>query len=1146
MVTRRKLGQREAQLAFEAITIEGGLLSPEWLAKIAQLQAEHQTAADYRVLKGLALRDEIGRYWRVAQAYWAEFKVGLQKRADSKSLSERFILGLLRESLGFSSLSKAEPVKLGGRIYPIGYHALEGRVPVVIAPAGSGLDALLPAFGEDGRRRSAFGLAQEVLNADEGALWGIATDGFTLRLGRDNASLTRPAWVEADLSRIFTEERYPDFAALWLMLHESRFGSPSHPVADCSLESWREAGREEGTRARDKLRDGVEQALVALGRGFLTRADNQGLRAALHSGQLSVDGYFQQLLRLVYRVIFLLTAEERGVLHPAGAVTNARALYEKGYSLRRLRDRAVKRGAHDRFIDLWEGLKIVFRGVADGQPLLALPALGGLFAEDQCPDIDSAMIENRWLLSAVFRLSWLREESGLSRVNWRDMGPEELGSVYESLLELQPTISEDSRVFSLAVGEAGRSNARKSTGSYYTPDYLVQALLDTALEPVALRAIAEHPEDPAEALLRLSVVDPASGSGHFLLAAARRLATHVARHQASGTPSAEQYRYAVRQVVSRCLFGVDLNPMAVELCRVSLWMEAVEPGRPLNFLDSHIQRGNALLGATPDLMKDGVPDDAFDPVEGDDKKTATLLKKRNRASAEGQRGLDTLWSKSSGQEASELVHAVAALDAAPDADLAAIAGKEALWEELQRSAAFRHQKFVADSWCSAFVWPKPSTEPKKAAPVVDAAPTNELWRQIRDGQGRTPPLTVTMVEQLTAHYHFFHWHLAFPQVFARGGFDCVLGNPPWVSFTGRQQVRGTAQGLPLLLHRFPCVARWPATHPAFMVLSSQIISQQGGAGLVLPRQVADLDAYGDARAAVTSVARLAGPVVDIGEDAFPGVTQPVGLVSFTADRTGNREGDASPWSVLSAAPEGGRDEPRHTELNGIVPALARFPRFEASTFTDPGVHTGNVSKKVVLVERPSTNGSYAPVREGKDIAPFLCNPARKWLWVNPELVDGEYCTIRDLTRYARVPILLRQTADRPIAAPHTAPTYFRNSLLACRGVPGLSDMVVVAFLNSALYTFLHQTTTRDANQKAFPQVKVRHLQSLPAIPAEALQKSVGTSTLGDAIESAANEAAKSAAEGMLDRKVLERLERLILTAFGLSPDLAPLLMEATK
>ena len=778
---RRKVRQRDAQLSFEALNIEGGLLSPEWLAKVAQLQAGHQAEADYRIPKGLNLRDEIGRYWRIAQAHWNEFQSGLKAGAEPQALAERFAVALLRDAFGFGTLTKAEPVELGGRVYPIGHHAVGGRVPVVVAAATSGLDTLVPAFGDGSRRRSAFGLAQEYVNADERAAWALATDGATLRIVRDNASLTRPAWIEADLGRIFAEGRYADFAALWLLAHETRFGEGDHPVSDCPLETWRGAGREEGTRAREHLRRGVEEALVALGRGFLVHADNEPLRTALHDGKLTKDAFFQELLRLVYRLIFLLTAEERGLLQPEGSGEPARKLYADGYGLRRLRDRAVKRSAHDRFSDLWEGLKIVLRGVARGEPRLALPALGGLFDTDQCPHLDAAKLENRALLAAVFKLSWLREDSGLSRVNWRDMGPEELGSVYESLLELVPIIAEDGRGFSFAVGDETKGNARKTTGSYYTPDSLVQVLLDSALEPVVQQTIAAEPEHPAEALLQLSVIDPACGSGHFLLAAARRLAAHVARLQADGTPSAAEYRHALRQVVSRCVFGVDLNPMAVELCRVSLWMEAVEPGRPLSFLDSHIQQGNALLGATPELMAKGVPDAAWEPIEGDDKKTASLLKKKNKAAAEGQRGLDALWSKPASAESADVEKAVAELEAAPDADLAAVESKEARWEKLQASAAFRHQKFVADAWCAAFVWPKPPTEPKKVDPIVVAAPTNDLWRQIRDGQGTTPPLTTKTVGELASQYQFLHWHLAFPQVHARGGFDAVLGNPPWDS-----------------------------------------------------------------------------------------------------------------------------------------------------------------------------------------------------------------------------------------------------------------------------------------------------------------------------------------------------------------------------
>jgi hypothetical protein len=773
MAARKKTRVREAQLGFEALSIEGGLLSPEWLSRVAQLAAGAQGEADYRIPKGLNLRDEIGRYWRIAQAHWADFATGRRAQVEPRSLAERFVLGLLRESFGFVSITKVEPAIISDRSYPVGFSALGGRVPIVIAPADAGLDALSPDFGDGGRRRSAFGLAQEYLNAEDAALWGVACDGVTLRVLRDNASLTRPSWIEADLQRIFTEERYADFAALWLLLHETRFGREGQPVTECALEAWRNAGREEGTRAREDLRRGVEDALLALGQGFLAHPENHALRGELQSGALSTKDYFNQLLRLVYRLIFLLTVEERSLLHPDDTSDTAKELYARGYGLRRLRERSVKRSAHDRFSDLWEATKIVFCGLATGEPRLGLPALAGIFAKSQCPAPDGAKLENRALLLAVFKLAWLRKDGALARVNWRDMGPEELGSVYESLLELVPQVTKDGRQFAFATGGETKGNARKTTGSYYTPDSLVQVLLDSALEPVIADTIARNPAKPVEALLGLSIVDPACGSGHFLLAAARRLAAHVARLQANGTPSAGEYRHALRQVVGRCIFGVDLNPMAVELCKVSLWMEAVEPGLPLTFLNSHIQHGNALLGTTPELMAKGIPDAAWDPIEGDDKKAASALKKRNKKAAPGQRSLETLWSKPSDAEAQAVARAVAELEAASDANAEALAKKESQWGGILGSAEYRHQKFVADAWCAAFVWPKQPGE------HADAAPTNELWRQIRDGQGKPPALTTKAVNELAEQYRFFHWHLQFSQVFAKGGFDIVLGNPPW-------------------------------------------------------------------------------------------------------------------------------------------------------------------------------------------------------------------------------------------------------------------------------------------------------------------------------------------------------------------------------
>ena len=236
-MTMRRGRTGEAWVGFEALSIKGGLLGSEWLGKVASLQAAAQEPFDYHIPKGLQIRDEIARRWRIAQARFREMESGRAAGGDARALAERFIEAVLRDAFGFGSLVRANTKPGGERMQPVTFFALGNRVPVVAAPAGEGLDTSLPELGEDHRRRSAFGLLQETLNASDAALWGLATDGLSLRIARDNASFTRPAWIEADLGRIFTEELYPDFATLWLLSHESRFGRASDPPENCPLEA---------------------------------------------------------------------------------------------------------------------------------------------------------------------------------------------------------------------------------------------------------------------------------------------------------------------------------------------------------------------------------------------------------------------------------------------------------------------------------------------------------------------------------------------------------------------------------------------------------------------------------------------------------------------------------------------------------------------------------------------------------------------------------------------------------------------------------------------------------------------------------------------------------------------------------------------
>lgn len=762
---------RQATVSFDAISIEGGLIAPAMLAKISLREADGQTEPDYGTPKGLTIRDEIARYFRMGQALFLDL---VAAPTQSTAATVKFVEALLRDVFGFADIKRSGVRTLGDRHYPLSLEALGGRLPVVIVPPQDDLDRASERLASEGRRRSAASTIQDWLNASDEALWGLCCNGERLRLVRDNESLTRPAYIEADLRQMFEADGFADFTTLWLLIHATRFGAPGAPPADCALERWRDAGAKAGLAVRDRLRDGVEAALLALGGGFL--AENPALREKLHNGELPLPDYFGQLLRLIYRLIFLLVAEERGLLHAPDAPPAARKLYADGYSLASLRERAIRRAAWDRHHDRWEGLLIVFSALSRGEPRLGLPALGGLFLPELTPDLLAARLPNRALMEAIYRLAWLKDDNAISPVNWRDMETEELGSVYESLLELTPRIVEDGRGFAFAEGAETKGHARKTTGSYYTPDSLVQTLLDSALDPV-LDRVERESDDPAQALLGVSVIDPACGSGHFLLAAARRIATRVARIRAGGVASAQDFRHALRDVARNCIHGVDRNPMAVELTKVALWIETVEPGKPLGFLDASIRCGDALLGIFDlEALRKGIPDEAYKPLAGDDKDTAKYFASRNRAEKKGQGELD--FGRGGGRlpTAPPLGEMTRALRALPEDNAEQIAEKAKRFAQAQADQNWWIWRVAADLYVAAFLAPKTGGAPEN--PNVATIPTSaHVWQTL----GATKiygPLLGRAVD-LAGAARAFHWPLEFPDVMAGGGFDVVLGNPPW-------------------------------------------------------------------------------------------------------------------------------------------------------------------------------------------------------------------------------------------------------------------------------------------------------------------------------------------------------------------------------
>ncbi len=795
-----------------SVKIVGGLLPADLLSRVlAADPAVPGTAPQtYGLERGESVRQQASRSWLYLVEVWQDFRrrlggaYGQPEAAEARSARvtrERWLHILLRE-LGFRPVPADGGFEIDGSSFPVSHR--HGHVPIHLLGWQTSLDHRTARV----TARPPQSMLQELLNRDPGCLWAILSNGATLRLLRDSAALSGSAYVEFDLEAIFDGELFSDFVLLYLTCHQSRFQDHAgNGPASCYLEQWRAFAAEQGERALNLLREGVQQAISCLGTGFLSHPGNPHLRARLdaQAGELTLGDLNRALLRIVYRLLFWFVAEDRGLLLlPAAGdaspeersrLLKARDRYHRYFSSARLRTLA-RRHRGGRHGDLWDAVQLVFDGLGTegGIPELALPGIGGIFEtkrDDGRPlpldePLAGARLSNEALLGAVRALSVVRpvRGGGLRRVDFGNLGAEELGSVYESLLELVPRYDPEQAAYTL---ESLPGNDRKETGSYYTPAALVECLLDSALDPLLDQACAGPTvTERVGALLDITVCDPACGSGHFLVAAARRIAKRVAAEEAGDPePPESAVRGALRRVAARCIYGVDINPMAAELAKVSLWLQALEPGKPLSFLDQNIRTGNSLLGVTPALLAGGLPAAAFAPIEGDDRKACAELRKQNEKERKGQAELFspagiTVTNAALARQAAEI--ATTLPNSLEDAHL-----QQRRAAELAASPERRRQKLLADAWCAAFVQPK--TPDSRATAITTAT-----LRRLAAGES-TPELAAAgdLVTRLEQQYRFFHWHVEFPHIFRTGdsvtgiapaagwagGFSCVIGNPPW-------------------------------------------------------------------------------------------------------------------------------------------------------------------------------------------------------------------------------------------------------------------------------------------------------------------------------------------------------------------------------
>lgn len=761
-----------------------------------------------------------------------------------------------------------------------------------------------------------------------------------------------------------------------------------------------DAARVAQDRVRDDLRGGVVDALRALGPVVEAR-----------DPQARVD----HALTLVYRILFLKFAESRGLL-PVDV-----PVYRDGYAMATLaRDALAPRPSPG----VWEGLAAVSRLARLGCRTRALsvsPFNGRLFAREAAPVLErptpmragpASTRRDQAVRTAILALLTRTGAGGRQPLDFSDLGVEELGAVYERILDLPPSVlsgptppESPRRAAGRRTGAGGHSALRKQTGTFYTPRSLAEFVVRRTLDPLVNGR-------PAEAILALRVVDPAMGSGAFLVAACHYLAEAYERALIDdGTASAidfdRQERANIRRLIAeRCLAGVDINPVAVQLARLSIWLTSLARGKPLGFFDHRLRVGNSLIGASP----------------------ADLNRVGRRPHA--HRHPLPLFALEDLAEATQSVrHPFAVLHERRDDEVGDVRVKERLWAELTgTSSPLGPWRRAADVWCAQWFWPEGTQgvpTPAEVRALIDAVLNGDRTLRPAHVERR-----LAEAARAAAAHRFFHWPLEFVDVFDRAdetaaGFDAVIGNPPWEMV--RQDAHGVAPddaGRQLL--RFVRDAGIYTVsgkghlnlYQPFLERALALCRPDGQVGLVLPWGVAVDDGAAAVRAALLDRTRIRTLVgLENQEGLFP-VHRGLRFAAVTAQPGGVTRELVAHFGVRSAralesldADDSGQAPTTLGlgQVRGVGGPSRRIPfvrdRREllladrlAAAWPSFGSAAGWAARFGRELNATEHRGAFGrdglPVLEGKHIEPFRAHPSRASQHVSRERAEA-------LLRHAR-------------------------------------------------------------------------------------------------------------------------------------------------
>ena len=825
---------------YTSIHIYGHLLSDDILHNIERDNTLNGNR-DQDFGMDISVSSAIDYVWSSLRNDWNFYK----ERANNERLVNKDPYGTRRardlmerlfQSLGYSLDRQATNIEVAGTNYDISYtcHDL-GKMPFIIIGEGISADGSIDTqdkcsldYRAKGgmRKKSAHATMLEYLNATEN-VYGIISNGQILRIIRNSGQLVKLTYIEFDLRRMLEEDKYTEFCLMFRLLHASRFRTSGDEP--CVMERWFNMSIESGNRIRNGLSRAVQTTMETIGNAVLTSEGegNDALREAFVNGTMDATQLNKELIHFIYRLLFLFIIEDRGLVYQIPDSPDApdykqlcqwQDIYKKFYAASRLRHLSELAYLKQRqYSDLWQGLMDTFHLFEPdtfGEKLGIKPLGGVLFGTETLHWLKQCQVSNKDLLAAFSALNEFEDERQQKvKINYSSLDVEEFGSVYEGILEMRPFVQPGVAASDWQFGFVGGLD-RQSTSSYYTRPDLVQNLIKTTLEPVIKEKIAAQTttEEKVKALLNMKVCDAASGSGHIVLAMARTIAWYICTlRTGEDNPASLDYRQALREVISRCVYAVDYNPDAVELCKVVLWIEGYCAGKPLSFLDHHIRCGNSVLGVSDlQMLIDGVPDKA---LTAEDKDTLKALKKMNQEavkkinnqnSDEPLLGLeDTFGVVKLSAAQIGLADKIRFINHLPEDTLEEEIIKQERWRELMESARVDCLRRACDIYTYAFYKTVKHDEilidnesvNGKIKLEAEVPYTKTVTRALQEieameyaEKGKTF-LTYyrelskdfkSEVKRIAEEQRFFHWCVEFPEVFAANkGFDVMCGNPPW-------------------------------------------------------------------------------------------------------------------------------------------------------------------------------------------------------------------------------------------------------------------------------------------------------------------------------------------------------------------------------